>query len=108
VTDPTARAQTIEVSGPADLTLDELAGAVQRAAGRPAAPRHLPRTAMRALAATVGRVRPQVGRLLRASLVMDTVDLRGSGSYVADVTRVVGTTTVANLLATHRSSADRR
>jgi uncharacterized protein YbjT (DUF2867 family) len=110
VTDPTARGRTIEVSGPADLTLDDLAVAVQRAAGRPGAPRHLPRAAMRLVAATVGRVRPQVGRMVQASLVMDTVDLRGSGpgNADADVTRVVGTTTVANLLAAHRSSADRR
>jgi uncharacterized protein YbjT (DUF2867 family) len=97
VTDPTTRGRTIEVSGPADLTLDELAGEVQRAAARAGAPRHLPRTAMRVVAATVGRVRPQVGRLVRASLVMDTVDLRVSGPDPAgaEVTRVVGTTTAA-------------
>jgi uncharacterized protein YbjT (DUF2867 family) len=117
-TDATSRARIIEVSGPADLTLDALAGEVQRAAGRPAAPRHLPRAAMRVVAATVGRVRPQVGRMMRASLVMDTVDLRGSGPDPAgpdpagadvtgpEVTRVVGATTAANLLAVHHARAE--
>jgi uncharacterized protein YbjT (DUF2867 family) len=110
VTDPTTRGRIIEVSGPAELTLDELAGEVQRAAGRPGAPRHLPRTALKLVAASVGRVRPQVGRMVRASLVMDTVDLRVSGPDPsgADVTRVVATTTAANVLAAHRPSADRK
>jgi uncharacterized protein YbjT (DUF2867 family) len=109
VTDPTARGRTIEVSGPADLTIDELAAEVQRAAGRSGAPRHLPRTALKLVAATIGRVRPQVGRMVRASLVMDTVDLRVSGANPVgtEVTRVVGTTTVANVLAAHHLGADR-
>lgn len=76
VTDPTTRGQIIEVSGPVDLTLNELSGQLMRAAGRPGTPRHLPRSAMKLVAATVGRARPQVGRMVRASLIMDTVDLR--------------------------------
>jgi uncharacterized protein YbjT (DUF2867 family) len=108
VTDPAARSRTIEVSGPADLTLDELAGEVQLAAGRPGAPRHLPRTALKVVAATVGRVRPQAGRMVRAALIMDTVDLRVSDPNLADVTRVVATTTAADVLAAHRLGADRR
>jgi uncharacterized protein YbjT (DUF2867 family) len=112
-TDATSRGRILEVSGPADLTLNDLAGEVQRTAGRPGAPRHLPRAAMRVVAATVGRVRPQVGRMVRASLVMDTVDLRVPGSEPtgtevrpSEVRRIVGVTTAANLLAAHRSRAE--
>jgi uncharacterized protein YbjT (DUF2867 family) len=101
VTDPTSRGQIIEVSGPADLTLDQLAGEVMRAGGRQGLPRHLPRGALRVVAATVGRARPQVGRMVRASLVMDTVDLRGSipEPDSTAVTHIVGSTTAANVLA---------
>jgi NADH dehydrogenase len=101
VTDPTTRGRIIEVSGPVDLTLDEIAGEVMRAAGRPGAPRHLPRGAMKVVAATVGRARPQVGRMVRASLIMDTVDLRRSIPEQAstEVTHIVGSTTAATVLA---------
>jgi hypothetical protein len=89
------------VSGPADLTLNELAGEVMQVAGHPGAPRHLPRGAMKVVAATVGRARPQVGRMVRASLIMDTVDLRRSIPEMAptEVTHIVGSTTAATLLA---------
>jgi NADH dehydrogenase len=101
VTDPTTRGRIIEVSGPVDLTLNEVAGEVMRAAGRPGAPRHLPRGAMKVVAATVGRARPQVGRMVRASLIMDTVDLRRSVPEQAptEVTHIVGSTTAATVLA---------
>jgi len=101
VTDPTTRGRIIEIKGPVDLTLIQLAGEVQRAAGRPGVPRHLPRVALKVVAATVGRVRPQVGRLVRASLVMDTDDLRvpGPDSAEAEITRVVATSTAAKVLA---------
>jgi len=94
VTDPTKRGQIIEVSGPVDLTLNELAVEVMRGAGRAGAPRHLPRGALKVVAATVGRARPQVGRMVRASLVMDTVDLRQSipEAESTEVTHIVGST----------------
>jgi uncharacterized protein YbjT (DUF2867 family) len=104
VTDPTTRGQIVEVWGPVDLTLNELAGEVMRAAGRPGAPRHLPRGALKVVVGTVGRARPQVGRMVRASLVMDTVDLRGSipEADSTEVTRIVGSTTATDILATRQ------
>jgi uncharacterized protein YbjT (DUF2867 family) len=99
VVDGTTRATIIEVSGPADLTLTQLADEVQRAAGRRAAPRHLPRTALKVAAATVGRVQPQLGRMMRASLVMDSVDLRQPVPDAGSITRIQATTTAAQVLA---------
>jgi hypothetical protein len=37
--------------------------------------RHVPRAALHAIAGTVGRVRPALGRQARAALAMDTTDL---------------------------------
>ncbi|HWD51167.1 MAG TPA: SDR family oxidoreductase [Acidimicrobiales bacterium] len=75
VIDPTTRGQTPEIGGPDNLTFNDLAAAVQAAAGRPAAPRHVPPAMLRLMANTVGRVKPLLGRQARAALVMDRADL---------------------------------
>ena len=75
ITDPTTRGKTLEIGGPDNLTLKELARAVQTAAGRTSPPRHVPRAMLRLTAATIGRVKPELGRQTRAALVMDRVDL---------------------------------
>ena len=69
------RGQTLEIGGPANLTFDQLAGAVQTACGRTKAPRHVPRLMLRLMASTVGRIKPQLGRQARAALAMDRTDL---------------------------------
>ncbi len=75
VTDPASRAQTLQIGGPDNLTLDQLARMVAADLGANATPRHVPPAALRAMAATVGRVRPELGRQARAALVMDRDDL---------------------------------
>ena len=81
VTDTSARGRILEICGPACLTMNELADAVQAADGRRTAPRHAPRAALALAATTIGRVRPAVGRQLRAALAMDEIDLSaGAGS----------------------------
>ncbi len=74
VTDPKSRGETVEIGGPENLTFNELARAVQAADGRTGPPRHIPPTALRLMANTVGRVRAQVGRQARAALAMDSGD----------------------------------
>lgn len=74
VTDPTTRGSTLQVGG-ADLTLNELAATIQADAGRSDRPRHVPPTALRVLAHTVGHLRPELGRQARAALLMDRIDL---------------------------------
>ena len=71
VLDPSYRGRTVEVVGPEGVTLTGLASAVMRARGWPGGPRRVPRVALRVGAATVGRLKPQVGTMLRASLAMD-------------------------------------
>jgi uncharacterized protein YbjT (DUF2867 family) len=75
VTDPACRGLTLQIGGPANLTLDQLARMVAADRGEATTARHLPRVALRAMAATVGRVRPELGRQARAALVMDTDDM---------------------------------
>ena len=62
VTDATTRGTTFEIGGPEELTMTEFAAAVGTADGRPLPPAHVPRAALRMMAATVGHALPQLGR----------------------------------------------
>jgi uncharacterized protein YbjT (DUF2867 family) len=75
VVDPATRGKILEIGGPDDLTFNDLAQAVQAAAGRAKPPRHVPEPMLRAMANTIGRVKPQIGRQARAALAMDREDL---------------------------------
>ncbi len=74
ITDPATRGRVLEVGGPASLTFNQLAAEVQQAAGRTGQPRHVPPAALRLMAGTLGRVRPEFGRMTRAALIMDRDD----------------------------------
>jgi NADH dehydrogenase len=87
VTDSATRGQTLEVGGPQDLTFNQLARQVAATLDPSGPPRHVPRAALRVMAATVGRVRPELGRQARAALVMDRVDLTFEQRCVVPPTR---------------------
>ncbi|HEX5534563.1 MAG TPA: NAD(P)H-binding protein [Actinomycetales bacterium] len=69
--DESLRGHVLEVCGPEPVSLVQLAELVMRHAGRDRRPRHVPRAALHAMAWTVGRVRPQMGRQAEAALAMD-------------------------------------
>ena len=75
VIDPSARGATFEIGGPKNVSFNELAASLQRASGRTASPRHVPRTMLRLLAAVLGPVQPNRARQMRAAIAMDTMDL---------------------------------
>ncbi|MBC7595324.1 MAG: SDR family oxidoreductase [Kineosporiaceae bacterium] len=78
--DQATRGQTLEIGGPDNLTLDELARMVVAHRSGSDGPRHIPRAALRTMAATVGRLRPELGRQARAALAMDQSDMTFSAS----------------------------
>ena len=73
--DQTTRGQTLEIGGPENLTFDELARMVIALRGGSDGPRHIPHAALHAMGATVGRLRPELGRQARAALAMDQSDM---------------------------------
>jgi uncharacterized protein YbjT (DUF2867 family) len=75
VVDSTTRGLTFEIGGPEDLTLDDLARLATAGRGGAAELRHVPPAALRAIALTVGRVRPELGRQARAALAMDSENM---------------------------------
>ena len=82
VTDPATRGRILEIGGPENLTFNQLAAAVQAAAGRTSAPRHVPPPILRLMASTLGRARPELGRQARAALIMDRADLTHDATSV--------------------------
>ena len=83
VADVTARAvgdehmfrQILEVTGPEDLTFNQIATRLTVAAGLPANTRHVPLAAMRAMSRLTRRVAPAVARQTQAAVVMNTTDM---------------------------------
>ena len=82
VTHATARGQVLEIGGPRNLTLNQLAAAVQAAAGRTGAPRHVPPAILQFTASTLGHLRPELGRMARTALIMDRGDLTRDATAV--------------------------
>jgi len=76
VTDQRSRGRVLEIGGPDNLSFNQLAAAIQRTAGRPEAPRHVPRLALRLMARSARYLKPDLGRQARAALVMDQADFR--------------------------------
>jgi uncharacterized protein YbjT (DUF2867 family) len=75
VVDPSTRGVTVEIGGPTNVSFNELAASLQKASGRTATPRHVPRTMLRLLAAVLGPFQPNRARQMRAAIAMDTIDL---------------------------------
>ncbi len=99
IDDPSTRGLCLEIGGPENLTFGQLARAVQAADERTGAPRHIPRAALRFLASTVGRVRPQSHRQMLAALAMDTADLRFDACPIHQRYPDLNCTAVAQILA---------
>jgi NADH dehydrogenase len=99
VIDPTTRGKTLEIGGPDNLTFDQLSQAVQSAAGRTAAPRHIPSVLLHLMANSVGRVKPELGRQARAALAMDRADLTFDPTDLHQRCADLPSTTLADVLA---------
>ena len=80
--DPSQRGRTLTVTGPRNLTLNELAAMAQQELGTAAkTPRHLPRAALHVLAATHLVGNSAMSRQAKAALIMDTIDMTVDGDH---------------------------
>lgn len=73
--DPGAGNRVIEIGGPENLTLNQVAEIFERASGHQAKKRHVPLPVMRALSILVQPVNPALSRLIRLGIFMDTANL---------------------------------
>ena len=74
--DPHARNKVIEVGGPENLTMNQLAEIFERASGRQAKKRHIPLPMMRVMSILMRPLNPAMSRLIRNGIYMDTANLR--------------------------------
>lgn len=96
VRNPQLRGSEIDIGGPADLTLNQLASILIGTRSVPI--RHIPRPVMRLAATALRPVRPAVARLIRAGIVMDTTDMTLSPATRAAIPDIP-TTALADLIA---------
>ena len=75
VADPALRGRIVDIGGPENLTFNEFARRIERAAGRPIAIRHVPRAAMRVMSALLAPIKPTLAAQIRSGVIMDTIDL---------------------------------
>lgn len=85
--DPRARNAVIEVGGPENLTMNQVAEIFERASGRQAKKRHIPLLMMRVMSILMRPLNPAMSRLIRNGIYMDTVNFR---SDTADTARAFG------------------
>ena len=79
IVDTSLRQTAIEAAGPANLTLDELAGVVESVTGRTGTKQHMPPPAMRLAALLMGIANPVLGAQITAARVMDNRDMSVDG-----------------------------
>jgi NADH dehydrogenase len=99
VIDPTTRGKTLEIGGPDNLTFDQLAQAVQTAAGRAGTPKHIPPLMLRLMANSIGHLKPELGRQARAALAMDRTDLTFDATRLHQLYPNLPYTALADVLA---------
>ena len=105
VCDPATRGETFSIGGPQNLTMLEFAAAIQRAAGRAAPPRHVPRAALRTMATLAQPFRPAFARQNRAALLMDSTDLTFDPHVARDTYPDIPCTTLDDVLASRTAAA---
>ena len=100
VTDPSTRGQTLRIAGPQNLSLNDLATSLQHSASGPTGPaRHVPTVLVRVAAATLGLLVPSVGRVLRAGVAQDRLDLTCPLEGIRDDLPGVPSTTLDEAIA---------
>jgi uncharacterized protein YbjT (DUF2867 family) len=104
VTNRDLRGSTLEIGGPENMSFDQLARAIQMGSDNVKSPRHLNPTALLVMAATVGNLRPQLGRQMRTSLLMDTMDLRYDSMPARSAFPGLPCTTVSEVITRERSA----
>jgi NADH dehydrogenase len=99
ITDPALRGQTVDVPGPDNLTMEQLARLL--GAGKV---RHVPRGALRLLSTVLPPWAPALARQTSAALVMDTTDMTADASAISARFPDIGWHSAAEVAAGYRAA----
>ncbi len=108
VTGPSGRGSVLEIGGTERLTLNQLAEAVQKAAGRAGRPRHAPRPMLRVMALGMKPFRPEMARLAQMALMMDTADMAASADRIHSAYPQRPARNLSEVLADHATTLSER
>jgi uncharacterized protein YbjT (DUF2867 family) len=75
VVDPAMRGEAVDVGGPENLSMEQVAQTFETVAGKAGKVNHVPLPAMRLMAVLMRSVNPTLARQIHAGVVMDTHDL---------------------------------
>src|SRR5207249_7752481 len=73
--DPDLSRTILSLGGPENLTLNQLVGQAERAAGRKAAVKHVPLPMMRLMSVVMRPLKPVVAAMIQGGIAFDTVDM---------------------------------
>ena len=98
VTDPAMRGTTVEVGGPANLTIREFLDTFEQQTGAAGPRRHVPRPLMRTMSHLMRHIQPAVAGQIRAAVVMDTTDMSYDASHTSALHPSVALTPLAEVI----------
>jgi len=79
VHDDTLRGRVLDITGPDNLTFNQIAGRLTAATGTPAKTSHIPLAALRAMSLLARPVAPALARQAQAAVIMNTTDMTVHG-----------------------------
>src|SRR5437899_9796351 len=113
--DPDLSRTILSVGGPENLTLNQLVGRAEHAAGRKAAVKHVPLPMMRLMSLVMRPLKPDVAAMIQGGIAFDTVDMTFDAGDLRRRFPQIELTRMADVLArqgaataAHLSLGDRR
>jgi len=98
VHDPSLRGQLLEVAGPENLTLTQLAERLIAASGTPGRIRHIPLPMLRAMSVLARPVAPAFARQAQAAVLMNTTDMSADLAAIRSRFPAIPATTLDEVL----------
>jgi uncharacterized protein YbjT (DUF2867 family) len=97
--DPGLSRTILSIGGPENLTLNQLVGQVERAAGRKAAVKHVPLPMMRLMSLVMRPLKPDVAAMIQGGIAFDTVDMTFDAADLRRRFPQIELTRIADVLA---------
>jgi uncharacterized protein YbjT (DUF2867 family) len=99
--DPGLSRTILAVGGPENVTLNQLVGQTERAAGRKAAVKHVPLPMMRLMSLVMRPLKPDVAAMIQGGIAFDTVDMTFDAADLRRRFPQIELTRIADVLARH-------
>jgi uncharacterized protein YbjT (DUF2867 family) len=104
VFDSTLSRTVLTVGGPENLTLNQLVGQIENAAGRKASVKHVPVPMMRLLSLVMRPFKPDIAGMIGAGIAFDTVDMTFDASGLRRRFPQIELTRLADVLGRERAA----